>query len=320
MVSFENIRAPTDRDFPACAWLARDIKRYGPRAACRSAVSLSAADAYCRRLARCHGENFMVASLVLPRVIRRHFYRIYAYCRWADDLADETGDPAYSLCLLDWWQASLDACYAGRATHPVFIALRDTVTSYDLPATPFEDLLRAFRQDQHVTRYVDFQELQQYCCWSANPVGHLILHLAKCHDAARCRLSDSICTGLQLANFCQGVTRDWACGRIYVPRADLVQFGCAESDLGARRATAALRRLMQFEVARADEFLRAGWPLVHRVPRWVRADIEMFIRGGLGILQVIRNRDYDVWTRPPRVGGARKLSMLARALWRAHVT
>lgn len=316
--SLDDIRMPTDRDFCSCPWLARDMQRFGPHVDRWPVMTLSAADTYCRRLARCHGENFVVASLMLPRRLRRHFCRIYAYCRWADDLADETDDLDYSLRLLDWWQLLLHACYSGHAKHPVFIALRDTILSFGLPVAPFLDLLCAFRQDQQVRRYASFEDLLDYCRRSANPVGRLILCLAECCDADCYHWSDSICTGLQLANFCQGVAHDFAGGRIYVPREDIDRFECSEADFALCRATTAMRQLMQFEVARADEFLQVGRPLVERVPRWLRADTELFIQGGLEILGVIRRLDYDVWTREPRIGRVRKMQMLARSWWRSR--
>ena len=138
----------------------------------RAAPSEAEAQEYCRRLARSHYENFSVASWFLPQRLRQHFFNVYAYCRIADDLGDEVGDPAASLQLLDEWQAELDACYAGNPRHPVFVALAQTVRKFDIPQEPFADLLQAFRQDQTVTRYETFEDLLGYCRYSANPVGH----------------------------------------------------------------------------------------------------------------------------------------------------
>src|SRR5262249_5390131 len=157
--------------------------------------------------------------------LRPHFYAIYAFCRRADDLADETGDPQLSLSLLDDWQQQLDLCYAGQPQHPVFVALRETIEEFLIPPEPFVRLLTAFRQDQHVTRYATHADVLDYCRNSANPVGRLILYLGRCHDERRGALADSICTGLQLANFCQDVARDWAKGRIYLPCETLAAAG-----------------------------------------------------------------------------------------------
>jgi len=141
------------------------------------APSLVEAQEYCRRLARSHYENFSVATWFLPRSLRQDFFNIYAYCRISDDLGDETGDPQASLRLLDEWEAELNACYAGQPRHPVFVALAETVRTLDIPRQPFADLLKAFRQDQQVTRYPRFEDLLGYCRYSANPVGHLVLYV-----------------------------------------------------------------------------------------------------------------------------------------------
>src|SRR5262249_47237395 len=146
-------------------------------------------------------------SFLLPRRLRRHFHAVYAYCRWSDDLADETGGGAQAIHLLDWWRRELLACYDGTPHHPVLVALQDTIRQFDIPAQPFLDLLVAFEQDQRVSSYATFTDLLGYCKNSANPVGRLVLYLCESHDERRGALSDHICTALQLANFWQDVGR-----------------------------------------------------------------------------------------------------------------
>ena len=193
------------------------LARHGPAAPPRR-WSLDAARSYCARLTRSHYENFSVASVLLPRRLVPHFYPVYAYCRWADDLADETGGGQRALDLLAWWRAELLAMYAGRPTHPVMVALRPTVERFRIPPTPFLDLLVAFEQDQRVNRYATYDELLQYCRHSANPVGRLVLYLAEAFDDERATLSDHICTALQLTNFWQDVRRDLDnLNRVYIP-------------------------------------------------------------------------------------------------------
>jgi squalene synthase HpnC len=255
-----------------------------------------------------------VASWLLPRHLQPHFHAIYAYCRWADDLADETHRDE-SLALLDWWQDQLDACYAGQPRHPVFVALRPTIEMFSIPPEPFTRLLTAFRQDQRVTRYATADELLGYCENSANPVGRLILYLGRCHDERRGRLSDAICTGLQLANFCQDVARDWAANRVYLPRETLDQFGCAEQMFAQGQANKAFRQAMRMEVERAEKYLREGQPLVEMMPRELRLEVALFAAGGLTVLQAIRDLDYDVWRQRPTVSWRRKLGLLVRC-WR----
>ncbi|MBN1591252.1 MAG: squalene synthase HpnC [Pirellulales bacterium] len=296
---------------------ADDLARYGPGADAAKPPGRRAAERYCRRLARRHYENFVVTSFLVPRRLRQPFRNLYAYCRWADDLADETGDPARGLALLDWWEQQLRACYQGHATHPVFVALGETIRRFDLPGEPLVDLLVAFRQDQRTTRYETLDQLLDYCRYSANPVGRLVLHLGGSLDPARARLADSICTGLQLANFCQDVARDWDRGRIYLPEAHRRRWDYDESRFAARESNDAFRHLMAAEVDEAEGWLRRGWPLVGQVDPDLRLAVALFVRGGLAILEAIRRQDYDVWTARPVVGKWEKIVMLADCWWRS---
>src|SRR5438132_169469 len=181
---------------------AAELTRYGPNGS-YAPFTAAAARSYCARLARSHYENFSVASLLLPRRLLPHFHAVYAYCRWADDLADEAGGGAEALALLRWWREELLRCYDGRPSHPVMLALRPTIRRFAIPPRPFLDLLRAFEQDQAVKHYRTYEQLLGYCRHSANPVGHLVLYLCACYDPGRAALADHICTGLQLANFWQ---------------------------------------------------------------------------------------------------------------------
>src|ERR1700688_4780398 len=244
-----------------------------------SAPSLEESQEYCRRLARTHYENFSVATWFLPKQLRQDFLNVYAYCRISDDLGDEVGDPAASLSLLDEWESQLDAGYGGTPRHPVFVALAETVRKFDIPKHEFSDLLIAFRQDQTVTRFETFKDVLAYCRYSANPVGHLVLYLCGYQDAERQQLSDYTCTALQLANFWQDVTVDFAKGRIYAPLEDLRRFGVSEEVLGAAENSAAFREMLKFEVSRAREWFAQGLPLIGKVDRDLATDIELFSRG-----------------------------------------
>lgn len=277
------------------------------------AVSLPQAEAYCRQLARSHYENFLVASLLLPRAMRQPFYNVYAFCRYADDLADESGSPQLALKRLDDWHVQLQRCFAGRAEHPIFVALADTLSRFQLSIEPFEQLLDAFRQDQIKTRYATFAELLDYCRRSANPVGRIVLRLAEADSAANVELSDRICTGLQLANHWQDIGRDFLAGRIYLPQDAMEAHGVTASMLGDGRAAAPLRRLIAAECRRARDFFTAGRPLVQHVPRWLACDIGLFIRGGLATLDAIAAVDYDVLHQRPTVARWQQL----RWTWQA---
>lgn len=277
------------------------------------APSLEEAQQYCRRLARTHYENFSVATWFLPKRLRQDFFNVYAYCRISDDLGDEVGDPAAALALLDEWQSELQACYQGTPRHPVFVALAETVRKFDIPQHEFSDLLIAFRQDQTVTRFESFAEVLAYCRYSANPVGHLVLYLCGYRDAERQQLSDYTCTALQLANFWQDVTRDYAKGRIYLPLEDMRRFNVGEDDILCSRNTPAFCALMRFEVARAREWFERGLPLVGKVAKELAIDIELFSRGGQEILNAIERQDFAVLGRRPVISKPRKLALVAQA-------
>ena len=278
-----------------------ELSRWGPRVGTVAAPSVPEAEQYCQRLATAHYENFPVVSWLLPRHLRQHFYNVYAYCRWADDLADEIANPAASLELLNWWKEQLAECYAGRARHPVFVALGSTIREFTIPMQPFADLISAFEQDQRVREYESFEQLLDYCARSANPVGRLVLHLGREYSFPNAELSDSICTGLQLANFWQDVRRDAEMGRVYLPREDRQRFAYADSDFERRVTNPAFVELMRFEVGRAGDYLRRGLPLVETLPGWLQVDIDLFARGGLRILERIEKIGYQVWDQRPKV-------------------
>ena len=278
-----------------------------------SAPTLAEAREYCARLARTHYENFSVATWFLPKRLRQDFYNVYAYCRISDDLGDEVGDSAASLALLDEWQRELDACYEDLPKHPVFVALAETVRRFDIPKHEFSDLLTAFRQDQTVTRFETFDEVLGYCRYSANPVGHLVLYLCGYRDGERQQLSDDTCTALQLANFWQDVSVDYAKGRIYLPLEDLRRFGVAEDDIAKQRNTPDFCRMMKFEVERAREWFQRGLPLVEKVDGELAIDLELFSRGGQEILRAIEEQGYAVLGNRPTIAKRRKLALVARA-------
>ncbi len=299
-----------------------------------------AAAQYCRRLARSHYENFTVGSWLMPPDKLRHIYIVYAYCRTVDDLGDEAtvlqpqastlqpdttsilatrlaaspedfdgDDRAYRLALLDLWQEDLEACYAGTPTHPVMVALQETVQTFDLPQAPFLKLIEANRMDQQVQRYPTYQNLLHYCDHSANPVGRLFLHLFGYRDPQQEQMADATCTALQLANFWQDVARDYRMGRIYLPLEDLERFGCTEAELASGSCTANFRRLMAFQVERTMDLFREGAPLASTLDGVARLDVALFTRGGVAVLEAIRKQGYDVLTGRPSLSRAKKAGL-----------
>src|ERR1700683_3776464 len=307
------LSASTDSRVPAAAAALGWSRLPAEYAIPQPAPSLEEAQEYCRRLARTHYENFSVATWFLPKHLRQDFLNVYAYCRISDDLGDEVGDSAAALALLDEWQTELDACYAGTPRHPVFVALAETVRKFNIPRHEFSDLLIAFRQDQTVTRFATFDDVLAYCRYSANPVGHLVLYLCGYQDAERQQLSDYTCTALQLANFWQDVSVDYAKGRIYLPLEDLRQYSVGEEDIQQKRNTAAFCAMMKFEVERARRWFDRGLPLVSKVDRELAFDIELFSRGGQQILNAIERQNFAVLGRRPVISKPRKLALVARA-------
>ncbi len=297
-------------------------RRLGPRDFLASAQArerewpLSEAEAYTRWLATSHYENFHIASLLLPKRLHQDFFNIYAYCRWADDLGDEIGEKEESLRLLAWWGGELDRMYAGNAAHPVFVALKGTVEKHGIPKDPFANLIRAFVQDQHISRYQNWGEVFEYCRYSANPVGRLILYLGGYSDAERQGMSDATCTGLQLANFWQDVAVDLEKDRVYIPLDVLSRNRYSLESLFARRFAPEFRSVMIECVGLAEAFFTQGLPLAGRVDRALALDIDLFSRGGMLILAKIREQGYDVLARRPHVSKMERAALLMRALVR----
>ena len=259
---------------------------------------LRAAYADCRRLARRHYENFPVASLLVPRDKRDALAAVYAFARYADDVADEPGVEG-RLEKLAAWRGLLRECFAGRAEHPVFVALQDSARRFNLSLQNFENLLQAFESDVKVNRHRDFSSLLAYCSCSANPVGRLVLELFGHLEPELFALSDSICTALQLANFWQDVSVDLERDRIYLPLEDLERFKYALDDLRAHRADGRWRELLGFEIARTRALFEQGKALPERVVPELRRQLRLTWLGGTTVLRKIEAADYDVFRRRP---------------------
>ncbi|MGA9772582.1 MAG: squalene synthase HpnC [Blastocatellia bacterium] len=266
---------------------------------------------YCERLARSHYENFPVGSVLVPKPLRKHFYSIYAFARTADDFADEGYTEDYTeqerLRLLEEWRKMLKA---SDATHPVFVALAETRAQFNLPVTLFEDLLSAFKQDVTKRRYQSFDELRDYCRRSANPIGRLILKLFGHEDEKLHKLSDDICTALQLANHWQDVRIDLAKDRVYLPAEDLEKFRVSYDDLSRPRADENFKQLIKYEVARARELFARGKPLCLMAKGRLGLELRAVWLGGFSILDRIEASGYDVIARRPVITSTDKLRIL----------
>jgi hydroxysqualene synthase len=282
--------------------------------------SVGEAFAYCERMARNHYENFPVGSLLVPRSSRRHVYSIYAFARTADDFADEgygTGaaelDEAGRLAALADWEQKLEATYRGEASHPVFIALAETVKELGLPIELFRDLLSAFKQDVSKRRYATFDELLAYCTRSANPVGRLILLLFGYREEKLHRLSDSICTGLQLANFWQDLSLDIRKDRIYLPEDEMADFGVSVADLRAGRSSDRFAALLKMQVERTEKLFEVGRSLPGLVSGRLAIELRLTRLGGMRILRRIEEQGYDTLRARPVITTWDKIALLLRA-------
>jgi len=295
-----------------------EIARHLPPFGC----SAEEAQRYTRWLATHHYENFGVVSWLLPRDLHQHFYNVYAYCRWSDDLGDEIHDANRSLELFRAWEEDLRHCWrhGEQPQHPVLIALRETVREKHTPLKLYVDLLRAFRQDQKVHRYQTWDAVLNYCVYSANPVGRLVLHLCGYRDEDRQKLSDYTCTALQLANFWQDVGRDLEKGRIYIPLDELPKHGLTEDDIVNRRFDSRYISLMKALIFRTRELFALGLPLADKIDGRLRIDIELFSRGGLAILDAVESSGYNTLTRRPALSKVAKAALLVRALGERALT
>ncbi len=273
--------------------------------------SAEAAARWCRRYARRRYENFTVVSWFLPKRLRTPMYTVYAFCRFSDDLGDEAqGD---RLALLDEWDADLRRAFRGDAKHPIHVALAEVARQHPLNPDPFLRLIEANRRDQHKTRYGTYGELLEYCEYSANSVGEMVLAVFGYTDAERIALSDATCTALQLANHWQDVARDYEAGRLYLPLEDLQRFRVNEQQIPEKHCDTNFRALMQFEVDRAETLFRHGAPLAEMVKRDLRIDLQLFTAGGRAVLRAIEKQKYNVLWRRPEISDSQKAWFALRA-------
>jgi squalene synthase HpnC len=259
-------------------------------------------------VARAQTENFPVALFVLSRAQRTHLMAIYGFARLADELGDSA--PGDRLAQLDFLEADLDRAYLGQARHPLLARLTPSLRELSLPREPFARLIEANRRDQAIKRYETWRALAEYCEYSANPVGRLVLHVFGAATPERFALSDQVCTALQLAEHCQDVAEDFQVGRVYLPAEDMRKFGASEADLARRGATPALREVLRFEVTRARGLLDSGSALVRTLAGRARLAVAGFIAGGRAALDAIERAQFDVIafeTKPRKRDLARRL-------------
>ncbi len=297
------------------------LERWGPER-CES-LSRDQAAGYCQKLTLGHYENFSVLSKFVPERMRDGVCAVYAFCRWADDLSDESCDTATALSRLEWWRSELELCLKGSPRHPVFVALADVCERHALDGDLFLALIDAFVQDQHQSRYDTWEDLIGYCRGSADPVGRLVLQLADVQPSlATLEDSDAVCTGLQLANHWQDVRRDiLERDRIYIPR-DVVNVDNFESRLVStakvghapdRKFLANYRDLMAGLVSRTRPLLGRIHSLLEAVPPDLHPMLWLFAAGGSTTLNLIERSDHETILYRPSISKPRKLLLLWQA-------
>lgn len=265
-----------------------------------------------------HYENFPVASILLPPHLRQPVETIYRFARSADDIADE-GDltPHERLAALAFYNRELDRIeHSETPENSLFVSLSGVIHDFNLPIEPFRNLLSAFRQDISVTRYNTYTDLLDYCRRSANPVGLLMLHLYKAATDENCRMSNAICTALQLINFWQDVALDWLKNRIYIPMEDMLRFNVTPEDIANSKVTENWCSLMAFEIGRTRKLMLSGAPLAGKLPGRIGWELRLVVQGGLRVLERIETAGFDVFSRRPLLRGGDWLSIIWRCLKR----
>ena len=272
--------------------------------------------AFCAELTNRHYENFPVASLFLPGDKRPYIQAIYAFSRVADDFADEGVRPATNrLRDLENWDRMLTECFEGHSTHPVFIALEETVRKNSIPVELLRNLLEAFKRDVRQTRYRTFDDVLSYCSCSANPVGRLVLWIFGYRDEKLFLMSDKICTALQLTNFWQDVRVDLQKDRCYIPVEEMERFGYSLQQWSNQVVDDSFRNLMKFQVERTRSMFYEGAQLPSLVGEELRLELKLVWFGGMSILKQLTRSRYDVFQRRPVLGFPQKSMVLARGLF-----
>ncbi|HET6612812.1 MAG TPA: squalene/phytoene synthase family protein [Kofleriaceae bacterium] len=279
---------------------------------------LGACYRYCEGLARARHHNYPVASRFVPEFLRPHIFAIYAFVRTADDFADEPAFEGRRARELDRWEERLWACFHGEpADHPVFVALAHTIATFDLPITPFSQLLAGFRADLETRHYSTYSDLRAYTAMAAEPVGHLFLYLFGHRDPAMLRYAEDLASALALANFWQDLGTDVARGRLYVPEEDLRHFEVTEGDLVAGTPSPQTTALIRFEVARTRALFLRARPLVDAMGDDFAVEVSLMWHGGMRILSKIERRGGRTMAQKPVLHAGDKAEVVTRALaWR----
>ena len=248
-----------------------------------------------------HYENFPVLSFLVPKNLRKHVAIVYQFARKADDIADEGILPNEErLAQLNEFEFQLHKTEHEKDREQFWNALHNTISEMNLEISNFSNLLLAFKQDITKQRYLNFDELLNYCINSANPVGRIILELNSINSETAKLYSDNICTALQLTNFFQDVGVDYSKGRIYLPLDELEEFGVHENLFLLKENNSNFIKLMKYQVERVQLLFDEGEKLLPFLPFRLRQQIKWTINGGRGILKKIIELEYDVINSRPK--------------------
>ena len=274
---------------------------------------VSQGEAFSQTLTQSHYENFTVAARILPRQKRQDLYNIYAFCRLADDFADNVISNHEAEKRLTRWKELLEAAVSGGVKDPLFNALGATIARQKLSLEPFRRLLKAFRLDLTKNRYATHAELSKYTHLSADPVGTIVLELYGYDDPAFFALSDRICTALQLTNHWQDVAEDFERGRIYIPQEDMLKYNVSEKTIADKDANIQFQSLMRYEVDYAYRLFAEGKELIMLVNGWLRFQLGLYCEGGMAALSAIERNNYDVLNCSSKLRTVDKMAVLFKS-------
>ena len=282
-------------------------------------LELEACYRYCETLCRSRHHNYPVGSMFARSALRKHIFAMFAFARVADDYADEGAYEGRRARELDRWEEMLRDAYRGRAEHPVFVALADTVDKFALPITEFTELLSGFRTDLERRRYATFDELRSYTRQSAEPVGRLLLYIGGYRAPELHAYAEDLSSAIAIARLIQDVPADWQRGRVYLPAEDLRHFGVTEADIASRRVTPAVGALVRYEVARTRALFERARPLVDIVGADLAVELALTWHGGMRILDKIDKVGARLFAERPHLNAFDKALVLARAVaWRGE--
>ncbi len=261
----------------------------------------------CKKFMKENYENFTIGSKFIPKNIRKHFYSVYTFCRLTDDIGDESnGDRIENLRI---WEKELDKCYISKSSHPYFIALENTIKTFKIKKYLFKRIITANLMDQKIQYFQTFSDLLNYCKYSANPVGRILLQLLNCSNKNNIFLSDKICTALQITNFLQDIKRDIENNRLYIPICDLERFRVNYEEIKKKKYSKNFKKMMEFQVTRTKKLFEEGYNLINYIDKKLVLDVSLFTMGGLSIISKIEKNNFDTITKRPTLSKLDKIKI-----------